>query len=780
MLITRRFVLLKRLQIKLEGLVQGVGARPFFYRQARRLGLTGFVQNDRSGLTLEVQGPAEKVDALLAVLEEGCSSPDWPPLMEIESRQITPLVPAEEEKDFRIVPSRTEGLAVCQITPDTAVCPACLKELFDPSDFRYRYPFITCTQCGPRYTLIKTVPYDRPQTTMDCFVMCPRCREQYEEMTDRRFHAQPVACSACGPHLELWDGQGRVLCRDSDGAIREAARILRDGGIVAVKGIGGFHLAVDAGSEGAVQRLRQRKRRQAKPFAVMVRSLQEARACAEIDGPRARLLSSPQAPIVLLAKKTPNPLAPSVAPGTSTFGLMLPYAPVHHLLFAEEGIYWLVMTSANFSEEPLLYENQEALSELADVADAFLVHNRQIFRPIDDSVVHWVNGGPAVLRRARGYVPRPLRRPRAAAADIFAAGADLKNTFCFVKGRQYLLSEHIGDLTEGKSYRHYVRAVGHLRSLFEVNPKITVCDLHPGYLSSQYARSLEAERCFQVQHHWAHIASVLAEYQMEIDEPVIGLAADGTGYGTDGAVWGCECLIASQIGFERLGHLAYFPLAGGDAAAQEAVRPLLGILGPDIPGHLEPILERVEPDRRKLEVLRIQIQKGFQTVPSSSLGRLFDAATALAGLGTVNRFEAQLPMALEAAADPSEKGVYTVQLDSPSGQPAVWDAKPMFAEMAEDLAEGTPLGVSAARFHNTVAAALLKLACRAREQTGLEKAALSGGVFCNRFLAERLIDSLKKEGFCVLWKRQVPVNDGGIALGQAAIAAALLEQESAF
>ncbi len=769
--------MLERKQIKMEGIVQGVGARPFFYRKAKGLGLTGFVLNDRAGITLEVQGPPEKLKTLLAWLENPSLCPDWPPLMQLESTQISPLALVETEADFQILPSRTEGTPQCQITPDTAVCPQCLQELFDPSDFRYRYPFITCTQCGPRYTLIKDVPYDRPQTTMDRFAMCPRCRSQYEDKADRRFHAQPVACAACGPSLELTDSRGQVLCGESDAAIRKAADILRSGGIVAVKGIGGFHLAVDASQEEAVERLRQRKHRQAKPFAVMVRSLEEARRCAQITPETARLLSSPQAPIVLVPQKESHPLAPSVASGTKTFGLMLPYAPVHHLLFAEEGICRLVMTSANFSEEPLLYENQQALTELGEVADAFLLHNRDIFRPIDDSVVHWVAGGPAFLRRARGYVPTPLRRIRPAHQEIFAAGSDLKNTFCFVKGNQYLLSEHIGDLAEGKSYRHYIRAVKHLQSLFEADPKVVVCDLHPGYLSAQFARSLPAERFFAVQHHWAHIASVLAEYQLEIDERVIGLAADGTGYGTDGAVWGCECLIASQLQFERFAHPAYFPLAGGDAAARQAVRPLLGLLGPQIPSRFDSILERLEPDRKKREVLIAQIQKGFQTVPTCSLGRMFDAAAALLGLGTVNTFEAQLPMALEAAADPTETGVYTVQIDSPPEPPLVWNPRPIFLEMAEDAARGTPVPVLAARFHNTIAAALLQTAKKAREQTGLQKIALSGGVFCNRFLAERLIQSLKRDGFCVLWKRKVPANDGGIALGQAAIAAALLETE---
>lgn len=769
--------MLKRLQIQIEGTVQGVGARPFFYRKARDLNLSGFVLNDRRGLVLEVQGRPDNLQALLNLLEHPGGCADRPPLMQIESWRATPCPPLENETAFQILPSRTEGAPVCQITPDTAVCPQCLRELFKPSDFRYRYPFITCTQCGPRYTLIKSIPYDRSNTTMDCFPMCPRCQSQYNDKADRRFHAQPLACPQCGPSLSLTDSQGRLLADESDAAIAQAARILRSGGIVAIKGIGGFHLAAEASSEEAVQRLRQRKHRQAKPFAVMVRSLKQARLCAEIDPQAAAVLAGPQAPIVLLPKKEPNPLASSVAEGTGTFGLMLPYAPLHHLLFAEEGILWLVMTSANFSEEPLLYDNEQALAELSGVADAFLLHNRDIYRPIDDSVLHWVDGGPAFLRRARGYVPAPIRRSRPVLKEIFAAGADLKNTFCFAKRDQYVLSEHIGDLAEGKSFRHYLWAVGHLRSLLEAEPKAVVCDLHPDYLSVRFARSLPAEHFFQVQHHWAHIASVLAEYQLEIEESVIGLAADGTGFGTDGAIWGCECLIASQVQFERFAHLSYYPLAGGDAAAREAVRPLLGLLGSQIPASLEAVLERLEPDRKKLEILRLQVQKGISAVPTSSLGRLFDAAAALAGLGTVNTFEAQLPMALEAAADPAEKGLYTIQIDSRPPQPLRWEPRPLLLEMAEELGRHVPAAVVCARFHNTVAGALLQMAEHARRQTGIRKVALAGGVFCNRFLTNRLIEALKQNDFAVLWMRKVPANDGGLALGQAAIAAARMEME---
>lgn len=769
-------VMQQRKRILIQGTVQGVGARPFLYRKALVNHLTGFVLNDTSGVIIEVQGQDCDLNCFLNLLKNPQDCPDWPPLMRIEKLESSNCPIRDGETEFLIRSSRSEGNPVCQVTPDTAVCRQCLEEMTDPDDFRYRYPFVTCTQCGPRYTLIKSVPYDRPNTTMDRFVMCDRCHSQYTEITDRRFHAQPVACPECGPKIWLLDNRDQLLEAESDGAVRRTAEILRAGGIAAIKGIGGFHLAADATQEPAVRLLRQRKRRQGKPFAVMARSLDVINEIAVLETSSRHILTSPEAPIVLLPKREPNRIAPSVAQGTGTFGLMLPYTPLHHLLLAEPGMDLLVMTSANFSEEPLICDNQEAVERLSDIADVFLMHDRDIFRQIDDSIVHCIDGQPAFLRRARGYVPTPIRRSKPVHQEIFAAGADLKNTFCFVKGDQYLLSEHIGDLAEGRAYRHYIWSVQHLRELFEVHPETVVCDLHPGYLSTQFALSLKAERFFQVQHHWAHIASALAEYRMESDERVIGLAADGTGYGTDGAIWGCECLIASLLDFERFGHLAYYPLAGGDQAAHEAIRPLLGLLGDQYGSDIESILAKVEPDRKKIETIRTQIDKTINTVLTSSLGRLFDAAAALIGVGSVNAYEAQLPMAMEAIADAQEEGAYSIQMEVSQEGTIHWNPQPIIQDLIEDLRKQIPPESAAARFHNTIAGGLLEFARRAREKTGLEKAALSGGVFCNRYLTSRLIRLLKQDGFCVLFKRQVPANDGGISLGQAAIAAAKIER----
>lgn len=770
---------LKRVRIQLFGRVQGVGCRPYVFRLAERLGLKGFVRNDAAGVCIEAQGQDAAVAAFETALRQQDAA-DWPALMAVSECRQEQLPVTAGEAEFRIIHSDAAGSPSAGVTPDMGVCAACLAELRGPADFRHRYPFITCTHCGPRYSIIKSIPYDRPNTTMDEFALCSACRGQYEDVRDRRFHAQPVACPACGPRVWLADAAGREIESDSDKSIAAAAVLLREGKIVALKGIGGFHLAVDALNESAVVRLRQRKRRQAKPFAMMVRDIETVRRYAAVDAAAEKWLTCPQRPIVLLDKLPGASIAPSVAPGTNRFGFMLCYAPLHYLLFDELCVSVLVMTSANFSEEPLICDNTNAVEELGETADAFLMHNRAIYRQTDDSVVQIVDGDAAFLRRARGFVPEPLRRAQPASKVIFAAGADMKNTFCFVKGEQYLLSEHIGDLAEGRAYRHYVRSVEHFSRLFEATPQAVVCDLHPGYLSSHFAERMGVAPLIRVQHHWAHAAATLAE--CGFDGTAIGLVADGTGYGTDGAVWGCECLIASLTEFDRFGHLAYFPLAGGDRAAHEAMRPLAGLLSPE--GRFEQlaesmdILSRVESDADKWRLVCMQIEKGLNVVPTSSLGRLFDAAAALCGAGAHNRFEAELPMALEAMARADEAGTYPAAFAQRPDGVWLWRYEPLMAAMIDDLRAETAAEVVATRFHNTVCAALLGFAQRARTATGLSTAALSGGVFCNKFIAQRLIKLLKDDGFEVLWKRRIPANDGGIALGQAAIAAALVTRAS--
>jgi hydrogenase maturation protein HypF len=800
---------IKRQRLFITGRVQGVGFRPAVYRIAERLSLTGFVYNDTRGVTIELQGPGLSIDEFCERLRNS----DKPAMAQIKGIEMSDIPPLEKESEFIIRHSETVGATVSEVTPDIATCADCLAELADKKDFRYRYPFINCTNCGPRYSIVKTIPYDRPNTTMGTFEMCEKCRSQYTLVSDRRFHAQPVACCRCGPRIWLCDSAGQTIASGTEEVIEGTVRLLGEGKIVAIKGIGGFHLAVDALNDEAVERLRQRKRRDHKPFAMMADSIQTIEKYAVVSEKAKRLLESPQAPIVLLPKRDGSVIAPLVAEEVNTFGFMLCYAPLHFMLFEElrrYGLDVLVATSGNISDEPLICKNELALERLGAVADVFLMHDREIYRQVDDSIVHFIADEPVLLRRARGYVPQPIILGRGLGPDIFAAGADLKNTFCFVKAGQLICSEHTGDMADAEVYHHYIGSIEHLRKLFEVEPKMVVCDLHPGYLSRQYAftiadgifchpesrqigtkdlahneeeilRSAQNDKLIkviEVQHHWAHIASVLAENNLT--RPVIGLACDGTGFGTDGAVWGCECLIASLDSFERFGHLEYYPLAGGDLAVKEAVRPVLGLLkqafGDEFRlSDFSRLLDRIEPDTEKQRIICEQIDKGINVVQTSSLGRLFDAVAAIIGLGNYNHFEAQLPMALEAAIDQSVEDSYGFELTRSDKGPATIDLRKMTLQLVDDIKKETPAGVISARFHNTIAVALAAIAERARHDAGLDTVAISGGCFCNRYLANRLIKLLKTEGFCVLFNRDFPSNDGGIALGQAAVAAATVD-----
>ena len=770
-------VLTKRRRVSVTGRVQGVGFRPAVYRIARSLGLTGLVYNDTKGVTIELQGAEERIAEFLVRLQSG---PGRPPLAEIRSCRVADIPLVEAEEQFTIRPSDSRGRPLSQVTADMAVCRDCLAEMADKGDFRYGYPFINCTNCGPRYSIVRSIPYDRPNTTMSAFEMCDKCAAQYTDIADRRFHAQPVACAVCGPKVQLLDDNGKTLAAKTEQVIAEAASLLWAGKIVAIKGIGGFHLAVDALNEGAVRRLRERKRRDHKPFAMMADSIETIGKYAVVNEPAERALRSTQSPIVLLPKRTGSPIAPSVAEGVSTFGFMLCYAPLHYLLFARD-IEVLVMTSGNISDEPLICRNEVALERLGDVADAFLMHDREIYRQVDDSIVHLVEEEPVFLRRARGYVPTPIFAELDCQRDIFAAGADLKNTFCFAKGSQLICSEHIGDLEDAQVYHHYIASVEHLRKLFEVRPEVVACDLHPAYLSTAHTLSMPDVRVVQVQHHWAHVASVLAEHGLK--GPVIGLVCDGTGYGTDGTIWGCECLIASLQEFERFAHLAYYPLAGADKASKEAVRPVLSLLkkayGDEFSlQEFDWLLRRIEPDAGRLRVLSEQLEKGVNCVETSSLGRVFDAVAAMLDLGGYNHFDAQLPMALEAIAAGDVEQNYDFELISRAGQPLQLDLSLMFRQLVADLHEGQDPGVISAKFHNTLAVAVLAMAEAARESTKLNEVAFSGGVFCNRYLANRLIKLLKKAGFSVSFNRDVPSNDGGVSLGQAAIATYLVSREA--
>jgi hydrogenase maturation protein HypF len=784
--------LIKRQRILITGRVQGVGFRPALYRIVTKLKLSGFVYNDTNGVTVELQGKEQKIAEFLTWLQ---SNTDKPPLARIKTCDVLDIPLEEHEDGFHIRTSDSQGTPLSQVTADIATCQDCLAEMVDEKDFRYGYPFINCTNCGPRYSIIKNIPYDRPNTTMSIFEMCDKCASQYADVTNRRFHAQPVACPACGPKIRLTDSKGHTIQTQTEKVLAETAYLLLAGKIVAIKGIGGFHLAVDALNNKAVERLRVRKKRDHKPFAMMTDSIEKVKQYAIVNDMSEQLLKSPQSPIILLPKRKNSPIAPSVAEGVSTYGFMLCYAPLHYLLF-DHNIDVIVATSGNISDEPLICRNETALERLGNVADAFLMHDRDIFRQVDDSIVHFVEQEPVLLRRARGYVPTPIIIERSCKEDIFATGADLKNTFCFVKQNQLICSEHIGDLEDAEVYHHYIGSVEHLAKLFEVKPKIVTCDLHPGYFSTQYAQMLHGlparadtarpvpsraegmavSQVIHIQHHWAHIASVLAEYGNY--GTVIGLVCDGTGYGSDGAIWGCECLIASLEKFERFGHLDYYQLAGADKASKETIRPALSLLKKAYGDRFslqefDWLLNRIEPDKNKIKIISEQLDKEINCIETSSLGRFFDAVAAMLGLGNYNHFDAQLPMALERIAADDIEDSYKFDVSLSPDQLCLFRPGIVVRGIMKDIKNNIEPGIISAKFHNTLAAALSAMAKHARERTKLNTVALSGGVFCNRYLISRLVKLLKKEGFDVLFNRQVPSNDGGISLGQAAIAANL-------
>ncbi len=757
-----------RRRYEIRGQVQGVGFRPFVYRLASAHGLAGFVRNSSRGAAIEAEGPLAGLETFERQLAQ-----ELPPLARITALVRTELTP-RGELEFTIRASEREAGERPEVTPDAATCDDCLRELFDPADRRYRYPFINCTNCGPRYSIIRGVPYDRPQTTMAVFRMCPACAREYGDPADRRFHAQPNACPACGPRVRILGGGAEP----DFPSVQAAARLLSEGAIVAVKGIGGYHLACRADRAEVVARLRERKLRDGKPLALMVPDLHVARRLCRLSAADVEALSSAAAPIVLAPQADGHGLASGVAPGCPDFGLMLPYAPLHHLLFAA-GLGPLVMTSANLAGQPLTYRDADAQAELGEVADAFLVHDREIFRPVDDSVVFTFRGETIPLRRARGYAPRPVRLApelvrHGAGRRILATGGELKSTACLLDGREAILTEHLGDLTRPETFRHFVSAVERLRELCAFEPECVACDLHPHYLASRYARELGLP-LIEVQHHHAHIASVMAEWGE--CGPVIGLSCDGTGYGTDGAVWGCEVLWCDRAEWRRLGHLAYFPLVGGDAAALETWRPAAALLRAACgisaySAALATAPEQIRPAPEALRIFEQQLTRGLNSPPCSSLGRVFDAVAYLLGLCGRNRHEAEGAMAVEAAAagQPAEVEslAYSVRADRDGLQLVV-------AELIRDLLRargaGESVGRLAARFHEAVARMLAEAADRAAGPAGVGTIALSGGCFANRRLLTRLVELIEGSGRRVIYHRQVPSGDGGLALGQAAIAA---------
>jgi len=746
----------ERLRVEIGGAVQGVGFRPFVYRLARELGLAGWVNNSGMGVTLEVEGRG--LEEFLLRLEE-----EKPPRASIQS--LEPVILDFVGYDgFEIRESEEGGEKRALVLPDIATCGDCLREIFDPQDRRYRYPFTNCTNCGPRYSIIEALPYDRPHTTMKRFPMCAACRAEYGDPQDRRFHAQPNACPVCGPQMELWDGDGGVL-HDRDGALLAAAAEIRRGRVVAVKGLGGFHLMVDARSEEGVARLRAVKNREEKPLALMYPSLEMVQSHCQLSSAEVRLLRAPEAPIALLKRRDPEgALARGVAPGNPHLGVMLPYTPLHHLLMAELGMP-VVATSGNRADEPICTDEGEGLQRLGGIADLFLVHDRPIRRHVDDSIARVVAGRELVLRRGRGYAPLPIHLD-GEGADVVAVGAHLKSAVALGVGRDVFVSQHIGDLETVEAHDAFRTVGADLQRIYEASPQVVACDLHPDYPSSRFALGLETDvglRRIEVQHHFAHVLSCMAENRLKGE--VLGIAWDGTGYGTDRTVWGGEFLLATEESFRRVAHLRTFRLPGGERAVKEPRRSGLGLLF-EIFG--EELLARtdLEPVRAfataELKVIGQMLRRSLNAPLTSSAGRLFDAVASLVGLRQRIRFEGQGAMELEFGLEEGVEEGYEVVLRKGSGESEVVDWEPMVRQILEEIGAGVSVGRIAARFHNGLVEGMVAVA----RQVGRERVLLTGGCMQNRYLTERAVRRLREESFRPYWHQRVPPNDGGIALGQ--------------
>lgn len=748
--------------LRVTGVVQGVGFRPFVYRLAARHALAGWVRNVAGTVEIHVEGGSEELDVFQQELRT-----EAPPVARINSLELAPAEPAGAH-DFRIVES-ADAEGIRPVTPDLAICAECEAELFDTADRRFRHPFITCTNCGPRYTVIRSLPYDRERTSMAVFPRCDECDTEYRTPADRRHHAETVACHECGPRVWLARADGIALL-EGDAAIRDAATQLRIGWIIAIRGVGGFHLACDATDDFAVRRLRERKQRDAKPFAVMVRTIGEARALGAVSAQEARLLGGPERPVVLLERAARSRLAPSVSPRLDRVGVMIAYTPLHHLLLEAVGRP-LVMTSGNLSDEPIAIGNAEARIRLRDIVDLFLLHDREILSRIDDSVARVVDGVPVLLRRARGYAPLTLRLPVPSPRPLLAVGPHLKNTFTLVRGSAAHVSPHIGDLDSIESLEHFRAALARYEQLFRIAPEVAVRDLHPGYLSTRLAEDLGLSRTIAVQHHHAHIAAVAAEHG--VTTPVVGLAFDGTGLGDDGHVWGAETLVADLNGYRRAAHLRYVPLPGGDLAAREPWRVALGYLSlePGVADAFELAFRGIKPDHRA--TAGRQIERRLNAPLASSMGRLFDAASAILGLRQRASYEGQAAMELEslAGAQPAEPLTFPVR---ETGDSLMLDPIPLLAALGEQRQRGVDAGLLAARFHESVASAAAEVAVAVADGAGIDIVALGGGSFQNARLLSGVRRRLEARGLCVLVPRQLGPNDGAISFGQAAVAASLL------
>jgi len=754
-------------RISARGVVQGVGFRPFVYQLATKHNLKGWVCNTSEDVKIEIQGESKDLKLFLSELQNSA-----PPLAHIENVSVTYHSPTDYTS-FEIRHSITEEGKYQLVSPDIATCPECLREIFSPEDRRYHYPFTNCTNCGPRFTIIEDIPYDRPKTTMSSFIMCPDCQAEYDNPLDRRFHAQPNACPKCGPRLELLDTRGNNV--ETSDVIASASQLLKDGKILAIKGLGGFLLACDATSEKAVKLLRQRKRRPFKPLAIMVADMEEARRHCYISEAEEQLLTSAQSPIVLMPWKPESTVCPAVAPNLKYLGVMLPYTPLHHILLREVGLP-LVMTSGNISEEPIAKDNDEAIRRLSGIADYFLVHNRDIYARYDDSVTVIERDEAQLTRRARSYAPYPIKLSFTA-KQVLGCGAEEKNNFCLTKDNYAFVSQHIGDMENLETLELFQNTLALYKKLFRIEPEIAAYDLHPEYLSTKYALELGNQfshlKLVPVQHHHAHIASCMVDNKVK--SPVIGVALDGTGYGSDGRIWGGEFLVADYKGFQRMGHLEYLPLPGGAAAIKRPYRTAIGylltLLGDDSISPKLAFLKQV--DAVEIELIKRQIQTGLNSPLASSMGRLFDTVSALLGIRGEIDYEGQAAVELEMAAydavDKVGNDSYPYSIIEHDGTNII-QLKELLSAIVGDLYNGVSKATISARFHNTVARMICEMCQLIAKSTGINQVALSGGVFQNRLLLRKVVPLLEPADFSVLTHKQVPCNDGGISLGQAVIA----------
>jgi len=751
-------------RLKVNGIVQGVGFRPFVFQLAEKFSLNGEVSNTSSGVSIHIEGSPQNVADFEKDLAE--NSPPLAYIVEISSKTKT----VQNHTDFAIVKSKAQAKMSTLISPDVTVCDDCRAEMLAPGNRRYHYPFINCTNCGPRYTIIDDIPYDRPKTSMRHFKMCPQCQAEYDDPNNRRFHAQPNACADCGPHVDLFDNRRQLITSGGDG-VKKAAELLKQGNILAVKGLGGYHLAADAANTDAVKRLRRRKLREEKPFAVMSYDLEAIDQYARVGPEEDKMLTSIQRPIVLLKKKKPNAIAPQVAPGNKYFGVMLPYTPLHYLLL-EHGFDALVMTSGNLSEEPIAIDNDDAFNRLGDIADYYLTHNRDIYLRSDDSIVRHTAGAKRFFRRSRGFVPIPVFLKNEV-PPVLACGAELKNTICVTKQDKAFLSQHIGDLENLPTYEFFKLTIAHLNRILAIEPEIIACDRHPDYLSTRYALDLQVDQTIQVQHHHAHIVSCMAEHKQE--GALIGLAFDGTGYGSDGAIWGGEILVARAHDFERAGHLTYVPMPGSAAAIKEpwrmAVSYLQDAYGSDFHNLGLPAVTAI--DTEKLTVIGEMISKGINSPLTSSLGRLFDGVAAICGIRQRVNFEGQAAMELEMLAVQDSDTIYDYAWDTDDAYRIL--TEPIIRGVVDDVVKGKPTGEISSRFHRTLICLFTDLCVLIGKERELNRVVLSGGVFQNSILLTGLTRALEAKDFKVFSHQLVPTNDGGISLGQAVVAAAQIK-----